>query len=104
MSADPDLSGNWRMKNDVLGLVPAPFSHFGIGRLARIETTRCGNDAQKIALLGDLEGAGDRIRSIGGADHGGGTAIASHGENAHHASFVARARGEIIKWREIKIN
>jgi hypothetical protein len=67
----------------MIEVMAKPFDHLGIGRLARFEAAGPGNEAEEVALLGEIEGGGYRFAFVRRTNHRGGTAIASHGVNPH---------------------
>src|SRR5579863_9279334 len=79
------LGRDGRVKDDMFCMLPLPFRHLGLRRRTSLKATRCRHNAKEIARLREIEGAGDRVDSVGSADNSGWTAIAGHGENAHHA-------------------
>src|SRR5579875_1003918 len=71
------------LEDEVIAVVAEPFEHFGIARLAGEEAAWAGDQTEKIALLGEIEGDRDRLALIGGAHDRGRTAIAGHGVDPH---------------------
>ena len=76
----------------MIDMMTEPFDHLGVGRLARLEAARSSDEAEEVALLGEVESGGDRFAFIRRTHHRGRTAIAGHGEDPHRLKSFNYAR------------